>query len=246
MMKQWKLFADDDLLPIDADAVWEEDGSVQYSLRTKRYSHWKYKSETELEFLSPAKIATVDKWNGFDRRFDSKKTAIIVMDPWIDCPDDFGNEYYGRVATEKIIPLVKAAEASGHTIIVLSDNPDGPYNSKIEPFLQELVDAGRAHLFIHGRTSLEDFKKFAQEKGLEKFIYTGCCSNICILFRELGLPNVVRLHIGEVFFIPECSAAMEHRDTWETQEVHQAASLLISQAQALLIEYDDIMKAIEK
>lgn len=234
-----------DLPACDPNAVWE-DGAVSYTLCTKRYSHWKYKSETELEYLSETKIAACDTWNPFIRRFDSKKTAIIVMDPWINTPDDFGNEYFGRVAKEKIVPLVQAAEKCGHQIIVLSDSPEGKFNSKIEPALQELVDAGRAQLFIHGKTSLEDFKEYALAHGIEKFIYTGCCSNICILFRELGLPNVVRLRIGEVFFIPDCSAAMEHKDTWDSQIVHQSASLLISQAQALLIEYEDIMNAITR
>ncbi|MBQ3054868.1 MAG: hypothetical protein IJC88_02060 [Oscillospiraceae bacterium] len=229
----------------DPNAVWE-DGGVSYTLCTKRYSHWKYKSETELEFLSETKIATCDTWNPFIRRFESKKTAIIIMDPWINTPSDFGNEYFGRVTDEKILPLVRAAQKSGHQIIVLSDDPSGPYNSKIPQELQEMVDDGRATLFVHGKTSLEDFKNYALQHGIEKFVYTGFCTNICILFRELGLPNIVRLRIGEAYLIPDCAAAMEHGDTWDSQIVHQSAALLISQAQALLIEYEDIMNAITK
>ena len=61
----------------DPNPIWE-DGGVSYTLCTKRYSHWKYKSETELEFLSDTKIQTCDTWNPFIRRFESKKTAIII------------------------------------------------------------------------------------------------------------------------------------------------------------------------
>ncbi len=239
------LLLQNDLPPCDPNAVWK-DGGVSYTLCTKRYSHWKYKSETELEFLSETKIATQDAWNPFLRRFDSKKTAIMVMDPWINGPDDFTNEYFGKITEEKILPLVRKAQACGHHIVVLSDDPSGKYNSKIPPELQEMVDDGRAKFIVHAADNWQTFSAYAKAEGIDKFIYTGFCSNLCILNRPLGLPKVLALQLGEVYFIPDCSAAMEHAETWENQLVHQSSSLLISQGMGLLIEYEDIMAAMEQ
>lgn len=240
------MFADDCLQPIPSNSAFRDDGSVTYSLLTKRYSHWKYKDETSLEFLSDTKIAVRDGWNGFHRDFDSRKTAIMVMDPWINSPCDFLDEYYGKNLYEKLVPFVLAAEKSGHHIVILSDSPEGKYNSKIPTELQDLVDAGRAKFFVHAADNAEKFSEYAKENGIEKFIYTGYCSNLCILNRPLGIPKVLGLQLGEVFFMPDCSAAMEHKDTWENQLVHQASTLLISQGMALLVEYDDIMNAIKR
>ncbi len=239
------MFSDDNLKPIAPEVEKKENGAIAYTLLTKRYAHWKYKDETSLEFLSESKIATRDGWNGFVRRFESDKTAIIVMDPWINSPCDFLDEYYGKNLKEKLIPFVLAAEKCGHHIVILSDSPEGKYNSKIPSELQALVDSGRAKMFIHGANNAEEFSAYAKENGINKFIYTGYCSNLCILLRPLGIPKVLGLGLGEVFFMPECSAAMEHKDTWENQLVHQASSLLISQGMALLIGYDDIMNAMK-
>lgn len=231
--------------PIEPNTV-HVDGGVQYSLCTRCYTHWQHNADRTIKFISSATAATQDAWKGFEHRFDSRKTAVVVMDPWINCPDEFLNEYFGKVTDEKLLPFVLAAAESGHQIIVLSDSPDAPYNSKIPPELQAMVECGRAVLFVHGKTSIEDFREYAVSKGIENFIYTGFCSNICILYRELGIPNVKRLGIGETFFVPECSAAMEHGDTWQSGRVHEAATLIISQDAARLIKYEEIMRAIAK
>ena len=69
-------------------------------------------------------------------------------------------------------------------------------------------------------------------------------SNMCVLFRELGIARMALTGKVETYFIPECSGAIEHAGTWDSQEIHKATTLVISQTQALIIAFDDIIKAI--
>lgn len=239
------VYSDDKIQPVEANTTKNEDGSISYTLRTKRYSHWKFKEDGTMDQVSETKINTEDRWYPFDKEFSSKNTAFIVMDPWIDWADDYLNDYFGKITQKTTLPLMQAAVESGHTVIILTNDPAKvSYNTKIDPGLQALVDQGKALLLYHTDYTADTFLKFLEEKGIEKLIYTGYASNMCVLFRELGIARMALTGKEEIYFIPECSGAIEHSDTWESQEIHEATTLVISQTQALIIEFDDIMKAI--
>lgn len=241
------VFSDDDVQPVEPNTVKNADGSITYTLRTKRYSHWKFKEDGTMDQVSDTKINAEDKWYGFDKEFSSKDTAFIVMDPWIDWADDFVNDYFGEITQKTTLPLMQAAAESGHTVIILTNDPAKvTYNTKIDPGLQALVDAGKAELLYHTDYTVDTFLQLLESKGIKKLMYTGYASNMCVLFRELGIARMALTGKVETYFIPECSGALEHADTWDTQEIHNATTLVISQTQALLVDFDDIMKAIKQ
>lgn len=241
------VYSDDNLESIDPETTTNEDGSISYKIRTKRYSHWVMKEDGSYDRISDTKIKTDDTWYPMDKEFSSRDTAFIVMDPWIDWSDDYLNEYFGAITQKTTLPLMQAAAESGHTVIILTNDPAKiNYNTKIDPGLQALVDEGKAMLLYHSDYNVDSFKALLEEKGIKKLMYTGYASNMCVLYRELGIARMALAGGVELFFIPECSGAMEHADTWETQEIHEATSLVIGQTQALIVNFDDIMNAIKK
>lgn len=239
------LFADDDIQTVDPATVVAEDGTITYNLTTKRYSHWWLDENGKYNYLSDTKIQTGDDWYGRDVQLSSKDTAYIVMDPWIDWCDDFVSDYFGKITEKTTLPLMQALAETGHTIIILTNDPEKmKYNTKITPGLQDLVDEGKAMLLYHQDYSYDKFNELLDEKGITKLVYTGYASNMCILYRELGIANMVSSG-KQLFFVPDCSGAKEHKDTWETQEIHHATTFVIGQTQALLLEFEDIMNAIK-
>lgn len=62
---------------------------------------------------------------------------------------------------------------------------------------------------------------------------------MCVLGRPAGIINMLQEGFS-LFFIPEASAAMETKDTWESQKIHKATTKIISQSMAKLIKYSDI------
>ena len=234
------LWADDENPEIDNEVNVAEDGTMTYKLRTKSYSHWYINEEGGYDYLSETKIKTGDDWYYYDIDFSNRDTAFIVMDPWCDWADDYLNEYFGAVTERTTLPLMQAAAESGHKIIILTNDPANfKYNTKITPGLQELVDAGKAELLYHSDWPQDKFIAKLDEEGITKLIYTGYASNMCVLTRDLGISKMIGKG-KQLFFVPECSAAMEHADTWETQEVHKATTFIIGQVQAKLIDFEDI------
>lgn len=234
------LWADDEGAEIDSEKTIAEDGTMTYKLRTKSYSHWFINEEGGYDYLSDTKIKTGDDWYYYDFELSNRDTAFIVMDPWCDWADDYLNEYFGAVTEKTTLPLMQAAAESGHKIIILTNDPAKmKYNTKITPGLQALVDEGKAELLYHTDWPYDKFNAMLDEAGIKNLIYTGYASNMCVLTRELGITKMIGSG-KRLFFVPECSAAMEHADTWETQEVHKATTFIIGQVQAKLVDFEDI------
>ena len=240
------LWADDDGEALDPATTISKDETMTYNLRTKSYSHWYINDEGGYDYLSETKIKTGDDWYYYDFELSNKDTAFIVMDPWCDWADDYLNEYFGAVTEKTTLPLMQAAAESGHKIIILTNDPARvKYNTKITPGLQKLVDEGKAELLYHTDWPYDKFNEKLDSDGIKNIIYTGYASNMCVLTRELGITKMIGSG-KRLFFVPECSAAMEHADTWETQEVHKATTFIIGQVQAKLIDFEDIYNAIKK
>ena len=66
-------------------------------------------------------------------------------------------------------------------------------------------------------------------------------TNMCVIGRPLGIIRMV--HEGfRIFFVPDAAAAIEHKETWETQDLHKAVTMVLSQWAAELIDVDDVLK----
>ena len=212
-------------------------GSMQYSLNSKMYSHWAYVNGDYKWLEEGKKLLTGDDWYYFEERFDASKTAFVVMDPWIDWADDYLNEYFGKITKEKTLPLMQAAAKAGHKVIILTGSPKySTYNTKIDTGLERMVSAKKAVKLYHEDYTKESFKAYLDNLGIETLIYTGYASNLCVLVRELGIVQM-RSMGKRIFFVPECSGAIERADTWDSGLVHEISTLVISQSQARLLDF---------
>ena len=138
------------------------------------------------------------------------------------------------------MPLVKKALERGHPIIVLTNNPDVvEYNTEIHPGLAALAAKGKANILYHQDLDDDAFAEHLRSKGIDSLIYTGFASNMCVIGRQMGMIPMVH-HGFRLFFVPQASAAVEWSpDTWESQSTHQAATKIISQWIAEIIDYDE-------
>lgn len=247
MVYNWNIsqFADYDTTPADPKQIKGADGELRYTLRARRYSHWYMDENKEYVFLAPDKIKTEDKWYSFDESFSNRDTAYIIMDPWSNMACDFLNEHLKGIADNTVVPLAQAAAASGHKVIILTDFPKTPYNSKISPKLQEMVDNGLAQIAYHDDYDAKKLSELLLGMGIKKLVYSGFFSNMCTLLRPNGIVNMVSTGNFDVYFVPQASAAMEHKTSWESGAVHSATTLLISQTQAMLLELSDIIEALK-
>lgn len=176
------------------------------------------------------------------RTIDPARTAVVVMDPWTDMASNHLNEYYGRIAQARVVPLVKKGLQRGHRIIVLTNSPTVRYNTKIHPDLAALVDAGKATLLYHQDLDDDQFAEYLRKDGINTLIYTGFASNMCVIGRRMGMIPMVQQGF-KMYFVPEASAAVETEGTWESGAVHRQTTDLIAQWIAEILHYDDFMQA---
>jgi nicotinamidase-related amidase len=179
----------------------------------------------------------------FQRTIDPAKTAVIVMDPWIDMASEHLNEYYSRIAESRVVPLVNEALKRGHRVLVLTNDPKTvKYNTKIHPQLAALVDEGKATLLYHQDLDDDAFAEYLHKAGINTLVYTGFASNMCVIGRRMGMMPMVQQGF-KTYFVPEASAAVETEGTWETGSVHRETTNLIAQWIAEIVHYDDFMQA---
>lgn len=216
---------------------------IIYRVISERYSYFKLDHEGNLEYLDdlpfqcegayfiPATIAV-------------GKTAIVVMDPWIDTASVHLDAYFGEIVENWLLPLVRRAREVGHPIVILTNDPSKTiWGAHIDSRLEEMVDDEQVHLFYH--QNFEEPVKFAQwlgDNNIDTLIYTGFTSNQCIIGRSTGMIPM-RLQGFRCFFIPETSAAVEMADTWDSKKLHHAMTVTISQWIGNLIHWSDFMDA---
>tara|TARA_Y100001968_G_scaffold120974_1_gene110128 strand:- start:170 stop:1018 length:849 start_codon:yes stop_codon:yes gene_type:complete len=214
-----------------------------YSINTSQLSYFDLNSEGGLVLIDEKPRLKDDRYK-FKRVINPSRTAIVVMDPWIDMASAELNDYHGKVSKQKIIPLAEAASQIGHPIIVLTnDCSKVKYNCRILPELEELERQSKAIILHHSDFNGENFDRFLKSKGIDSLVYTGFSSNMCVIGREMGMIRMKQLN-WRIFFIPEASAALERFDTWDTGYIHQATTDIVSQWIAEIVPYSEIMESI--
>ncbi|QLA15393.1 isochorismatase family protein [Desulfolutivibrio sulfoxidireducens] len=224
-------------------AASSESTCFDVATRTRSYFALDGKGDTVLDgkgFPIPG-----EKEYTFVDRLCARETAVVIMDPWQDMPSDFLNTHYKRILNDKIVPLAELAAEKGVKMVMLTNDPRFvSYSTKTSPELEAVLGRYHAERVYHGHVKREKFAQHLKSCGIKNLIYVGFASNICILDRELGM--VPMLHQGfRLFFVPEASAACEFGDTWQTQEIHKYATVIISQSIARLIAYDALMAALK-
>lgn len=213
---------------------------VNYSLNTSRYSYFKLDSQGFLELEDGLPVRAEDVYR-FERTIYPQRTAVVVMDPWVDMASEHLNEYFSEIIESRIVPFLKKAIELGHPILILTNDPKSvDYNSKIHDDLESLVAFGKAELLFHQDMDDELFAAFLRSKGVDSLIYVGFASNMCVIGREMGMINMVQQGL-KLYFVSEASGAVEYLDSWDDRTIHMATTRIISQWVAELIDYEEYL-----
>jgi len=182
----------------------------------------------------------------FPRSFNTNKTALIVMDPWEDSGASFLNDSYEPVIKRKLIPLINKSINLGIPVIVLTNSPleSADYGNKVAPEIESLAKQGKLQIVYHQSTDSKRFSEWLRGMGIDTLIYSGFASNMCVIGRDLGMIPM-QIKGFRLFFVPEASAAVEFKDSWENGALHEATTLLISQWVGELIKLNDFLSVAE-
>lgn len=223
--------------------VFRRKGVTTYMLPTYLRSYFRLTEEGHLDLKNslPYRSEGIYYQN---RVINPYESAIIVMDPWIDMASNHLNEYFGKISESKIVPLVKAAQAIGHPVIILTNNCNvSKYNCKITHKLQDMVNKKQATILYHQDMNGNQFSYYLKKQQINTLFYVGFSSNMCVIGRRKGMIPM-KLNGFQLFFIPEASAAVEEKDTWSNQSIHKGTTKVISQWIGEIVKYDDMMSAL--
>jgi len=218
---------------------------IAYTLTSSRLSYFALDSSGNLKLQNSLPWQQEGIYR-FERTIYPYRTAIVIMDPWIDMASEHLNKYFGKIIKTYIIPLIECALSRGHPIILLTNDPNvDRYNTKIDHNLEKLVRNGKASLLFHQDFDDRDFANFLRSQGIQSLIYIGFSSNKCVIGRRMGMISMNH-HDFQIFFVPEASAAIEYADTWYDNSIHRNTTMIISQWIAEIIHYEQFMNIQER
>lgn len=228
---------------IYVSGLFREEGATTYLLPTYSLSYFALTDKGNLDLKGSLPYRSEGIYH-HSRTISPNESAIIVMDPWIDMASDHLNEYYGKIAKLKIVPLVRAAHAKGHPVIVLTNNCKAvKYNCKVTDELQGMIENNKISVVYHQDMDDEQFSYYLKTQKIDTLFYIGFASNMCVIGRKMGM--IPMKHNGfKLFFVPEASAAVEENDTWNDQSIHKGTTKMISQWIAEIVKYEDMMNAL--
>ncbi|NLF41572.1 MAG: isochorismatase family protein [Bacteroidales bacterium] len=218
----------------------QQTDGASYDIQTWRTSYYALDNEGQLllEELFPYRNEMVYTFN---RLVNPQKTAIVVMDPWIDSPSEELNIDYEVIIVNRIIPVVEKGIELGHPIIVLTNSSlNRAYSNQIHPYLNRLVKESCVYLLYHEEYDDREFAAFLRRIGVTSLIYTGFASNLCVIGRPMGIIHMVNNGF-RCFSIPEASAAVEFENTWDTGAIHEMTTKIIAQWMAEIININEFL-----
>lgn len=219
----------------------KEINSNEYSITTMRNSFYELDENGNVSLVNSLPYQHEGVYY-FNRTIVPSKTALIIMDAWIDMPSEQLNEYFGKISEEKVMPLVEAAIKLGHPVIALTNDPKViNFNTRIYPGLEALAEENKIAVLYHSDFNDDSFASYLIGMGINSLIYIGFASNICLIGRADGMISMSQ-HGFKLYFIPEASAAVEFADTWDEGTVNKGMTVIISQWLAEIINYDDFME----
>ena len=213
-----------------------------YTVQTRIHSYFKRDEGGKLELREGLPYKSEREYL-LTRTIHPGRTALIIMDPWVDMAAAEMNAFFGRVTESRILPLAEAAIRRGHPIIILTNDPKKVnYNTRIHSGLRAFAEAGDATVVYHQDADDRQFASLLRSKGIQSLIYVGFASNMCVMGRPMGM--IPMKHQGfDIFFVPEASAAVELPGTWENQSIHDATTSIVSQWIAEIIHYEKLLEA---
>ena len=212
-----------------------------YTVSSYRYSYFKLDENGNLVTKENSIPYRLEGTYHVKSTINSNKTAIIIMDPWVDQASGHLTEYFGKITQSKILPLVEVAHNRGHPIIVLTnDCKKVTYNCRINNQLEEMVKNREINIIYHQDMDDDQFATYLRAQEIESIIYVGFTSNMCLIGRNLGAMPMKQKGF-HIYFVPEASAALEMSNTWNNQMIHKYTTMIISQWVADIIEYGDLI-----
>lgn len=195
------------------------------------------------------KRATTEEFT-LTKKFTAKTTAFFVIDPWDNAPSDFLNDYYSNIIVEKIVPLISRAAGKKFPIYIFTNKCSAikpiPYSCSVHKALQNMAHHyPEIKILYWQELNPATFSQELKENNISNLIYIGFASNMCILNRPTGMLNMAQQGFS-LYFVPEASAAVETANTWQSGDVHKAATLIISQTFGSIIHFNDLYSSLRE
>lgn len=171
-----------------------------------------------------------------------ERTAFIIIDPWVDNPSEAINRKGSEVVGDYILPLAERFASCGARIIIAT-NAYIYEPSRIDPRLQALVDAGQAERIFHQDYDTSE-KVDALLSGVDALVYSGFSTNMCVLFRPLGIMPMHYARPAEpyaLYVVPEATAAFAFTTAADNLRLRDDTLITLAQNRiTLLLQYEDL------
>ena len=134
--------------------------------------------------------------------FKPEEAALILMDVWDSSVNDGFAKRLEQNIVEKLFPAVTYARSVGINIIHSPHLTNGKH--KIHPLCTPIP----GEKVVDGATEQQDLEDFLISKNIQYVFYVGYASNMCLLMRPTGIPELVHMGFRTVF-IRDASLAVE-------------------------------------
>ena len=160
---------------------------IGYHIKTKMISYFALDSDGKLipEVRNRKRyFKKHEKEYVLERTLFIDKSALIVMDPWLDNGDDDLNAYFKPLLSNKVIPLVSKALFLGIPIYILTNDPQknhADYGSEIASELATLSDQGKINVLYHQDFDTQSFADFLHKRSIDTLKFILDLLQICVL-----------------------------------------------------------------
>lgn len=203
------------------------------------YSYYDYDENEKEYFTNP----------GFKNEIefiDIAKTALIVVDPWSDSLFPELNEMIQSNVDTYVVPMVEVAIDGGMPVYIFTNNPELiDYSTEICGSLEKLVqESNDVNILYYDQIDgTLGFIEYLNENGIENLIYTGYATQMCVLYRNIGIIPMCFNSELNIYIVPEATAAVVGNNEEKNIQMRNDICIMLSQENfAGIMQYDDYMK----
>lgn len=202
------------------------------------------------------KYITAPEFKLYTEYLDVNKTVIMIIDPWSDMQFPEVNESIEQHVDSYLLPLVELAVDKGISVYIFTNNPETidyntkktiDYNTKINAKLSQLVDGENVvELYYDSVGGTEGFGELLKNDGVENIIFTGYATQMCMLYRNVGVIPMWYNTDFDLFVIPEATMpVLADNKELDMAMRNNICTMLSQQRIADIIQYEDFIEYLE-
>lgn len=230
------------LFSVACAASMESNPSVNNNrLSSYKYSYWGKDSDGN-RIVAPG-------WIEETTSLRPENTAIVIIDPWKATSSKKLNADIHNNIQNVVVPLMESfVESNVHNIFVFTNSLEYPdkTNVFIDDDMMKYINSGKAILCYHQKySSSKEFVDELRAAGIKNVVYLGYATNICMLYRQIGILPV-HYYAGKnlnCFIVPEATLALVNINDEDNKAARDAICLMLAQNNiAKIIHAEDLQR----